>query len=46
MHVVHRFPGPGLVELRCSGLVAMFVSKTKITAIRLSKLTNKPATGS
>ena len=43
-HVVHRFTKPGLAELTCNAFpLDMPVHRVKITAIRVSKLTNTPA---
>jgi hypothetical protein len=44
-HVVHRFTKPGLAELTCSAFPSdMVLTRIKITAIRVSKLTNTPST--
>ena len=44
-HVVHRFTEPGLAELNCTAIPSgMALTRIKITAIRVSKLTNTPAT--
>jgi hypothetical protein len=45
-HLVHRFTKPGLAELSCSAFpLDMALHRIKITAIRVSKLTNTPAGG-
>lgn len=42
LQVVHRFAKPGAVELRCIGGFNSVLYRSKVTAIKVAKLTNGP----
>jgi hypothetical protein len=45
LQVVHRYTTPGLVQLECFGLLDPKLGAIKITAIRVTKLTNQAVGG-
>ena len=45
LQVVHRYTGPGLVQLQCYGLLEPKLANIKVTAVRVAKLKNQSVGG-
>ena len=45
LQVVHRYAGPGLVQLQCYGLLEPTLTQIKLTAVRVAKLKNQSVGG-